>query len=98
MTGERSWRLADIGPVRFRSWDGEVVLYLEKSGDTHHVTGVAVDIFHAALQGPIGSAALKAAVASRPEARDADLDGAINAAAEHLCAIDLLKAESDPDA
>ncbi len=38
---QTSWRVPDGAGLRWRSWDGDHVLYHGASGDTHHVSAVA---------------------------------------------------------
>ena len=46
------WRIPEGAGLRWRSWNGDHVLYHGASGDTHHVSAVAAAAIHQLESGP----------------------------------------------
>jgi len=48
------WRVVREPPLLWRAWEGEIVLYNDASGDTHHLDPLAAEIFEILLERPAG--------------------------------------------
>ncbi|MGH6968016.1 MAG: HPr-rel-A system PqqD family peptide chaperone [Stellaceae bacterium] len=62
-----TWRIA--AAVDWRVWDGEVVAYNDRSGDTHHFADFAGWVFARLAAGPADVAALTTAAIDAVELR-----------------------------
>ncbi len=49
-----SWRPVAPYALGWREWDGEIVVYNDSTGDTHHLTPLAGKVFLALLRNPGG--------------------------------------------
>jgi len=58
------WRIAADSDVRMRSWEGEHVLYLVNSGDTHLIGAEAAHIMRLLQRGPATQAELTQQIAA----------------------------------
>jgi PqqD family protein of HPr-rel-A system len=61
------WRIAGPQQISWRSWDGEIVLYNDRSGNTHHLEAVAAEAFEALLSAPADRTELARRVATSLE-------------------------------
>ena len=53
--------------VDWREWDGEIVAYNDRTGDTHHFADLAAWLFRLLTQDALGDAAIAAAAAREIE-------------------------------
>ena len=53
--------------VHWREWDGEIVAYNDRTGDTHHFADLSAWLFRLLTRGAASDAAIAAAVASEIE-------------------------------
>jgi len=49
---DQAWRLTSQSPLLWRAWDGEMVVYSDASGDTHHLDALGAEAFEALLGAP----------------------------------------------
>jgi PqqD family protein of HPr-rel-A system len=71
------WRVKSEPAVLWRCWDGEYVAYCEATGNTHHLEGLAAEIFDRLLTVPASREALCERVT---EAFDSDAAARLQAA------------------
>ncbi len=63
-----------IGPfVHWREWDGEIIAYNDRTGDTHHFADLSAWLFRLLTRAPASDDAIAAAAA-----REIELPPAIN--------------------
>lgn len=62
-----TWRIAD--GVDWRAWNGEIVAYNDRSGDTHHFADFAGWLFARLAAAPAGAGSLTAAATDAVELR-----------------------------
>lgn len=67
---DATWRIA--AEVDWRGWDGEIVAYSGRSGDTHHFADFAAWLFARLAAEPADAAALAAAAARAIELRSGE--------------------------
>lgn len=62
------WRAASQDRVAWRVWEGEAVVFDERSGSTHHLGPIASRVFRCLLDAPAGRsvAELEATLAASP--------------------------------
>jgi PqqD family protein of HPr-rel-A system len=92
MTSEPCWRIIARETLAWRSWDGRIVLYDERTGDTHYFDALTAEIFEDLLETPRSGAALVAVVADRLDLPcDATLAESVGTALERLAAIGIAR-------
>ena len=55
---EERWAIADHAALTWREWDGEFVIYDDRSGQVHRLEGLAAEIFETLLAAPADRAGL----------------------------------------
>lgn len=60
---DRVWQLVRQPELLWRAWEGEIVVYNDASGDTHHLDPLAAEAFEAFLEAPIDTAGLTSRIA-----------------------------------
>lgn len=70
--------------VRWRDWDGEIVAYNDRTGDTHHFADLAAWLFRLLAGGPLDDDAIAAAAT-----REIELPAGVDRAAALQRALDL---------
>jgi PqqD family protein of HPr-rel-A system len=79
--------------VHWREWDGEIVAYNDRTGDTHHFADLSAWLFRLLTRAPASNAAIAAAVADEIELPAAiDRDAAIARTLDLFARLDLLEA------
>ncbi|HEY1502749.1 MAG TPA: HPr-rel-A system PqqD family peptide chaperone [Stellaceae bacterium] len=83
---------ASIGPfVHWREWDGEIVAYNDRTGDTHHFADLSAWLFRLLTRAPADPAAIAAAAAREIELPPAiDRDAVIARTLDLFTRLDLL--------
>ncbi len=80
--------------VQWREWDGEIVAYNDRSGDTHHFADLAAWLFCRLTRAALSDEAIAAAAASEIELPAAiDRAAAIARTLELFAQLDLLERE-----
>jgi len=64
------WRLSVASPLPLRVWDGEVVVYNSRSGDTHLLDVLTGELLRAITAGPASVAVLRQTAAAFLEVAD----------------------------
>jgi PqqD family protein of HPr-rel-A system len=78
--------------VHWREWDGEIIAYNDRTGDTHHFADLSAWIFRLLTRAPASDAAIAAAVAEEIELPPAiDRDAVIARTLDLLTRLDLLE-------
>jgi PqqD family protein of HPr-rel-A system len=78
--------------VHWREWDGEIIAYNDRTGDTHHFADLSAWIFRLLARAPASDAAIAAAVADEIELPPAiDRDAVIKRTLDLLTRLDLLE-------
>jgi PqqD family protein of HPr-rel-A system len=79
--------------VHWREWDGEIIAYNDRSGDTHHFADLSAWLFMRLTRGGLSDAAIAAAVADEVELPAAiDRNAVIARTLALLTRLDLLAA------
>jgi len=65
-----SLRVKSEPHLLWRCWDGEYAVYCAETGHTHHLEGLAAEIFERLLAQPAADAALLEAIAASVEAAE----------------------------
>lgn len=77
--------------VHWREWDGEIVAYNDRTGDTHHFADLSAWLFRLLTRAPASDAAIAAAAASEIELPPAiDRDAVIARTLDLFARLDLL--------
>jgi PqqD family protein of HPr-rel-A system len=71
-----TWRITPGQALRHRTWQGEVVLYNDLSGDTHLLDESALHLLHKLQNGPAAEPELGACVRAEFEADGGEVDDA----------------------
>jgi len=75
---DRMWTIEAPQALAWRSWDGEILLYDDRTGDVHHLDVASAAIFESVLTGPRSLRDLVASTADRLEVvTDSELDGMV---------------------
>lgn len=82
MTGAARHRIGSY--VQWRDWDGEIVAYNDRTGDTHHFADLAAWLFRRLSAAPLSDAAI-----AETAAREIELPPAIDRAAALARTLDL---------
>jgi PqqD family protein of HPr-rel-A system len=91
MTDAASKRIGSF--VHWREWDGEIIAYNDRTGDTHHFADLSAWLFCLLTRAPASDAAIAAAAANEIELPPAIDRGAVIARTLDLFArLDLLAA------
>jgi PqqD family protein of HPr-rel-A system len=78
--------------VHWREWDGEIIAYNDRTGDTHHFADLSAWIFRLLTRAPASDAAIAAAVADEIELPPAiDRNAVIKRTLDLLTRLDLLE-------
>jgi PqqD family protein of HPr-rel-A system len=86
------WRIAAPAQLSWRSWEGEIVLYNDRSGNTHHLEAVAAEAFEALLAAPADQTELAGRVAASLEIPvDGELLDVIGSIVKRLRTFDLIE-------
>jgi len=89
MTGAATRRIGNF--VHWREWDGEIVAYNDRSGDTHHFADLAAWLFRLLTRDAISDAAIAAAAACEIELPGSiDRDSALARTLDLFAQLDLL--------
>jgi len=85
--------------VHWREWDGEIVAYNDRTGDTHHFADLAAWLFRLLTRAPASDEAIAAAAAEEIELPPAiDRDAVIARALDLFARLDLLADDERKDA
>jgi PqqD family protein of HPr-rel-A system len=91
MTGVAAQRIG--GFVQWREWDGEIVAYNDRTGDTHHFADLAAWLFRLLARTPADTAAIAAAAETEIELpASVDRAGALARTLDLFARLDLLEA------
>lgn len=82
MTGVMRKRIGSF--VQWRDWDGEIVAYNDRTGDTHHFADLAAWLFRQLAQTPLSDAAI-----ADTAAREIELPASVDRAAALARTLDL---------
>lgn len=75
---DQVWQLVRQPELLWRAWEGEIVVYNDASGDTHHLDPLAAEAFEALLEAPTNMAGLTSRIAeSLGVEKTAELDDAL---------------------
>ncbi len=90
--------MTDVAPkriigsfVHWREWDGEIIAYNDRTGDTHHFADLSAWLFRLLTRAPASDAAIAVAAAEEIELPPAiDRDAVIARALDLFTRLDLL--------
>lgn len=54
MDSAKTWRVVSASSHYWHAWDGEYLVYNDRSGDTHFLTDVAARLLHGIEEQPMG--------------------------------------------
>lgn len=81
--------------VHWREWDGEIIAYNDRTGDTHHFADFSAWLFRRLTHAPASDMAIASAVANEIELPPAiDRDAVIARTLDLFTRLDLLEAAS----
>jgi PqqD family protein of HPr-rel-A system len=86
------WRIVDLSQLDWRSWDGEIAVYDDRSGDTHRLVGMAAELFEHLGRASATEQGLAVAIARDHElVLDSDLRRGIAEALDGLARLGLVR-------
>jgi PqqD family protein of HPr-rel-A system len=85
--------------VHWREWDGEIIAYNDRTGDTHHFADLSAWLFRFLTRAPASERAIVAAVADEVELPAAiDRDSVIARTLDLFTRLDLLESQDKAEA